>query len=144
MGFTSNLFNLVGLVLLGHAVYSAHEHSSQNPLHLPSSPPSFSPLTTPTSTTSLPTDIVLETLFSVLLISTGIVLGSSSLRPIQWSKWAGQLEREERVKKSVKEIREGTGNPYRILEERPGFVDVRGKRKEFMEWVRKGDDLAAK
>jgi hypothetical protein len=30
------------------------------------------------------------------------------------------------------------GNPFRVLESRPGFIDIRKQRKEFAEWVREG------
>lgn len=61
------------------------------------------------------------------------MLGSPALRPIQWSEWAGEVEQEEgrqrqgRGKVGMKEG-EGVGNPFRVLEERPGFLDVRVSR----------------
>lgn len=30
------------------------------------------------------------------------------------------------------------GNPFRTLETRPGFVDIRKQRREFADWVRNG------
>jgi len=36
------------------------------------------------------------------------------------------------------------GNPFRFLESRPGFVDVRRARKDFAGWVREGGDSAPK
>lgn len=36
------------------------------------------------------------------------------MKPISWSVWAGQIEKEG-----------GARNPYRRLEERPGFIDIR-------------------
>jgi len=55
--------------------------------------------------------------------------------PIQWNKWAGRLEtsKEARI---VKEVGAGGGNPYAVLEERPGFLDIRGQRKAFAEWAK--------
>jgi hypothetical protein len=47
-------------------------------------------------------------------VSIGLVLGAEKLMPITWSAWAGQIEREG-----------GARNPYRGLEERVGFWDVR-------------------
>lgn len=35
------------------------------------------------------------------------------------------------------------GNPFRMLESRPGFVDIRKQRKEFAEWVREGGSVAS-
>ncbi|OCK85910.1 hypothetical protein K432DRAFT_342160 [Lepidopterella palustris CBS 459.81] len=126
MTLLSTSLNALGLLLLTHAVYSAHEHTTLTPT---------SPSTTSLSA-KLPFDITLELLSSVLLICIGVVLASPDLKPIQWSKWAGKLEREGR-----KEVREGEiqeGNPYLQLEVRKGFLDIREKRKEFADWVRKG------
>ncbi|KAH7031977.1 membrane magnesium transporter-domain-containing protein, partial [Macrophomina phaseolina] len=116
-------------------VYSAHEHSA---LH---ATPSIHASTLP----SLPTDIVVETLVSVLAVATGIVLASAPLKPIQWSVWAGEAEREEarrRIGKGRK-VPPGEapgGNPFAwITEDRVGFWDGRGKRKDFADWVREGD-----
>jgi hypothetical protein len=38
----------------------------------------------------------------------------------------------------MKEFGVGGGNPYAALEERPGFLDIRGQRKEFANWVKDG------
>jgi hypothetical protein len=81
--------------------YSAHEHST---LYSNSAVVS----------SSIPLDITMETLVSVALVSFGIVLGAEKLKPVTWSAWAGQIEREG-----------GARNPYRSLEERAGFWDVR-------------------
>lgn len=64
---------------------------------------------------------------SVVLSCVGLVLGSESLRPIAWAQWAGEIEKEG-----------GGRNPFRGLEERIGFMDIRAKRKEFIEWVKEG------
>ncbi|KAI5284898.1 hypothetical protein KEM52_002688, partial [Ascosphaera acerosa] len=77
----------------------------------------------------LPPDITLETLVSVLLVSAGMVLASEPLKPITWSVWAGEIEREG-----------GHQNPFRAYEDRLGFWDVRTKRKEFADWVRSDGD----
>ncbi|KAJ9668625.1 hypothetical protein H2201_001267 [Coniosporium apollinis] len=123
MALLSKALNAIGLLLLAHAVYSAHEHSA---LH--AAAPSASSQTP--SAAALPLDITLETLASVLFVCAGLVLGSPALRPIQWSEWAGEVEQEEgrnrqgRGKVGMKEG-EVVGNPFRVLEERPGFLDVR-------------------
>lgn len=49
-----------------------------------------------------------------MFVSVGLVLGAEKLKPISWSEWAGQVEREG-----------GARNPYRNLEERYGFWDIR-------------------
>ncbi|KAL2006146.1 hypothetical protein VTN00DRAFT_9800 [Thermoascus crustaceus] len=119
MGFISRLITFFGLVLLAHAGYSAHEHSSlySNARSLTSSP-----------NAALPPDITVETLVALLLVSFGLVLGAERLKPISWSVWAGEIEKEG-----------GARNPYRGLEERYGFWDIRAKRKEFADWVRNQD-----
>jgi len=106
---------LVSGALLLHSGYSAHEHSS-----LTSS--SLTPAT-------LPTDILLEALLSTVIMCVGIVLHLSStetsqLRPIAWHTWNGKQEREK-----------GAG-AFPFLEERVGFLDIRGRREEFSEWAR--------
>ncbi|KAL1637595.1 hypothetical protein SLS58_009268 [Diplodia intermedia] len=121
-----------------NSVYSAHEHSalhSTAALHASSS-----------SIPSLPADVVAETLLSVLLVAAGIVLSSAPLKPIQWSRWAGEAEREEarrRIGKGRKiDVTQGEvpgGNPFAwITEDRMGFWDGRGKRQSFANWVREG------
>lgn len=104
-----------------YSVYSAHEHSA---LHA-------SPSVHASSLPSLPADIVAETLLSVLVVVTGIVLSSAPLKPIQWSVWAGEAEREEarrRIGKGSK-VAPGEapgGNPFAwITEDRVGFWDGR-------------------
>lgn len=114
------------------SVYSAHEH------------------TTAFTNTPLPLDITLELLVGVLLLSTGIVISADKLKPIQYAKWAGQISRDGRQREG-KYTREGEeilseGDPYAFLgldggiggksEGRRGFWDVKGKRKEYDEWVR--------
>lgn len=71
-----------------------------------------------------PPDIILETLISVVLLAIGYVLRSPPLKPIVWSKWAGELERS------------GAPHVFQGLEQRIGFVDIRAKRREFAHWVR--------
>ena len=78
-------------------------------------------------------DITIETLFSVLLLCVGVVLSSPELKPIQWNVWAGRLERSKEAR-TMTEVGVGGGNPYAALEERPGFLDIRGQRKEFAKW----------
>lgn len=57
---------------------------------------------------------MIEALVSVVLVSVGLVLGAEKLKPVSWSEWAGQIEREG-----------GARNPFRRLEERYSFWDVR-------------------
>lgn len=120
------------------SVYSSYEHSLLPSSSQPPAPSSVLPrLLDPKI--NLPLDIALETLFSVILLCVGVVMSSPELKPIQWSVWAGRLERSKEARE-IKAVGLGGGNPYASLEERPGFLDVRGKRKEFAEWVRSGED----
>ncbi|KAE8355538.1 magnesium transporter [Aspergillus coremiiformis] len=119
MGFISRLVTFFGLVLLAHAGYSAHEHTVL-----------YSNARLSSTSTALPPDIVIEALVSLVMVSVGLVLGAPKLKPISWSQWAGEIEKEG-----------GARNPYRRLEERYGFWDVRSKRKEFADWVRSEDPL---
>lgn len=69
------------------------------------------------------------------------MLSTSELRPIQWRVWAGKIEREGEkgfLGSDGMVERDYMGNPFRMLESRPGFVDVRRQRREFAEWVREG------
>ncbi|KAL2828542.1 magnesium transporter [Aspergillus cavernicola] len=116
MGFASRIITIFGLVLLAHAGYSAHEHTVlYSNIHLSS------------ASTALPQDIVIETLVSLVIVSTGLVLGAEKLKPASWSEWAKEVEKEGAAR-----------NPFYRLEERYSFWDVREKRKEFADWMREG------
>ncbi|MCJ1291511.1 hypothetical protein MMC34_003056 [Xylographa carneopallida] len=125
----------IGALLLLHACYSAHEHASlSTSLSIGTSnlPAAITASSQPTSSSSLPLDISLETLASVLLICVGLVLGAEELRPISWRVWAGRVQK-------------GKGQPgegYEWLEggKRKGFLDIRGQRQEFADWVRGQDE----
>jgi len=89
--------------ILYYRGYSAHEHtvlSSNTRVSIPS--------------TAVPQDIIVETLVSLVVVSLGLVLGAEKLKPISWSQWAGEIEKEG-----------GARNPYSRLEERYSFWDVR-------------------
>lgn len=134
MGFVGIVLNGIGALLLTHAVYSTHEH------------------TTTFQATPLPLDISLELLFSIILLSIGTVVSFDTLKSIQHAEWSGQLSRTGRHGEG-QYTREGEellseGDPYAFLgldsgiggqgEGRKGFWDVRSKRKEYEEWVRSG------
>ena len=74
--------------------------------------------------TSLPHDISLETIVSVVVVCAGLVMGTDELQPIVFRVWAGMEEKRD------------PGGVYKGLEERPGFVDIRAKRKAFVYWAR--------
>lgn len=116
--------------------YSAYEHS----LLQTHRAASLSSLTSHSGTaTSLPIDITIETLVATFVVCLGIILGTSNLRPIQWRVWAGKIEREGEAgftNSSGEVDKDYVGNPFRLLESRPGFVDIRKQRKEFAEWVK--------
>jgi len=109
----------VGLLLLVHAGYSAHEFATLY-AHLH-----------PTGSSTLPLDIRIETVTSIFLVCLGLVTGADRLKPISWNVWAGNIEREG-----------GGASPYKGLEERAGFLDIRAKRAEFANWVREGGTVS--
>ncbi|KAJ4296541.1 hypothetical protein N0V90_006586 [Kalmusia sp. IMI 367209] len=134
MAILGTALNAVGLIFLTHAVYSSHEHTATF-AHTP-----------------LPLDITIELLVSILVLSVGIVTSSPQLKPIQWAKWGGKIQREGQHGEG-KWTREGEellseGDPFAFLgldagiggkgEGRRGFWDVRGKRKEYAEWMKSG------
>jgi len=94
--------------ILYYRGYSAHEHT------VLSSNTRFS------TSTALPQDIIVETLVSLVVVSLGLVLGAEKLKPISWSQWAGEIEKEG-----------GARNPYSRLEERYSFWDVRVSSRPF-------------
>ena len=90
---------------------------------------------------SLPLDISIETVVALLVSCLGLVLGTPALRPIQWRVWAGKIEREGAAGFTGADgevDRDYIGNPFKMLETRPGFVDIRRQRTEFTQWVKKG------
>ncbi|KAK6586221.1 hypothetical protein PZA11_001278 [Diplocarpon coronariae] len=124
---------------INNSCYSAHEHSA---LHSASAAAlsSISAHDTSSSTaTSLPIDISIETLVAIFTICLGLVLGTPELRPIQWRVWAGKIEREGEAgfTDGDGEVeKDYVGNPFKLLENRPGFADIRKQRKEFAVWNR--------
>ncbi|KAI3331790.1 magnesium transporter [Xylariaceae sp. AK1471] len=137
MTWISKSTTAFGLVLLTHACYSAHEHSALQS-HRAASLSSLAS-TQSGSASSLPIDITIETIVATFIICLGLVSETSQLRPIQWRVWAGKIEREGEAgfKNSSGEVdKDYVGNPFRLLESRPGFVDIRKQRKGFTAWVK--------
>ncbi|KAL9090365.1 MAG: hypothetical protein Q9159_001992 [Coniocarpon cinnabarinum] len=136
MALSTLVLTVMGGTLLTHSVYSAYEHSVL-----------LSHVTSPASKpTIVPTDIAVETLLATIILLFSIVFNSAPLRPIHWVEWAGKIEREgwdpnapAGEERSVNKGKGATGNPYRALEERRGFWDVRKSRREFAEWVKQGE-----
>ncbi|RFU35986.1 hypothetical protein B7463_g362, partial [Scytalidium lignicola] len=131
-----------GLLLLVHACYSAHEHLA---LHS-TSRAALSSLTShgvsASTSASLPLDISIETIVAVFVICVGLVLGTPELRPIQWRVYAGKIEREGEkgfIQSNGQVDKDYQGNPFKVLESRPGFIDIRKQRREFAKWVREGE-----
>lgn len=78
---------------------------------------------------------------AICLVCLGLVLGTPELRPIQWRVWAGKIEREGEagfVNGDGQIAKDFMGNPFRLLESRPGFTDIRKQRKDFADWIREG------
>ncbi|KAH8592473.1 magnesium transporter [Bisporella sp. PMI_857] len=131
----------LGLVLLAHACYSAHEHSALHSISTASISSVASHGSSTPAVASLPLDIVIETVVAIFAVCVGLVLGTPDLRPIEWRVWAGKIEREgERgfLTGDGEVEKDYIGNPFKVLEIRPGFVDIRKQRKEFAAWVREG------
>ena len=87
----------------------------------------------------MPLDISIEAVIATVITCLGLVLGSPSLRPIQWRAWAGKIEREGEagfVDGSGDIDKDFGGNPFRLLETRPGFTDIRKQRKDFATWAK--------
>ncbi|KAM0513542.1 hypothetical protein ACHAPE_007806 [Trichoderma viride] len=127
MAWLSRPLTLVGLVLLAHGCYSAHEHTV---LSSTSAQHSTSP-----STAALPLDIYIETAVATLLLCVGLVLGSGTLKPIEWHTWAGQIEREaDRSLSGSGDADETTGNPFGTLEARSGFINIRNLHEDFVKY----------
>ncbi|KAM4059328.1 membrane magnesium transporter [Hirsutella rhossiliensis] len=137
MTWTSRSVTVAGLVLLAHACYSAQEHAvlySTFAKHMTSSQQRQPGV-------SLPIDICIETVAATLIMCLGLVLGSQTLRPIQWRVWAGKIEREGDagfIDGSGEVDKEYRGSPFGALESRPGFVDIRKQQREFAQWVKNG------
>lgn len=119
--------------------YSAQEHSAlqstASALH-----------DTPATITTLPIDISIETIVALLITIFGLVLGTPELRPIRWRVWAGKIEREGEkgfLGTDGETAKDFVGNPFKALESRPGFVDVRKQKRDFAEWIREGGAMAA-
>ncbi|QUC20641.1 uncharacterized protein UV8b_04882 [Ustilaginoidea virens] len=133
MTWFSRTVTFTGLLLLVHSCYSAQEHAAIS-----------SALKAPTSNlqnvaSSLPIDIRVESILATLIICVGIVVGSENLHPIRWQVWAGKIEREGDagfIDGSGQVEKNFRGNPYSVLESRPGFLDIRKQRHEFTEWAR--------
>ncbi|KAL7628154.1 hypothetical protein AAE478_002352 [Parahypoxylon ruwenzoriense] len=137
MTWISKFTTALGLLLLADACYSAYEHSVLQ-THRAAS---LSSLTTSHSgaTTTLPIDITIETIIATFIVCLGMVLSTSKLRPIQWRVWAGKIEREGEagfLSSSGEVEKDYVGNPFQLLESRPGFVDIRKQRKEFAVWAK--------
>ncbi|OTA82353.1 hypothetical protein M434DRAFT_401032 [Hypoxylon sp. CO27-5] len=137
MTWISKLTTALGLLLLADACYSAYEHSVLQ-THRAASLSSLTISHSGTAST-LPIDITIETIVATFIVCLGMVLGTSKLRPIQWRVWAGKIEREGEagfVNSSGEVEKDYVGNPFQLLESRPGFIDIRKQRKEFAEWVK--------
>ncbi|KAL2139516.1 hypothetical protein VTI28DRAFT_5080 [Corynascus sepedonium] len=139
MTLLSRSITVIGGLLLAHACYSAREHSALQSLRTATTATLTS---SPAAAASLPVDIKLETVISTFIILLGLVLGTRPLRPIEWRVWAGKIEREgeEGFMDNAGAVdKDFMGNPFNVLESRPNFVDIRKQRKEFADWVQRGD-----
>jgi hypothetical protein len=121
--------------------YSAYEHSALHSTSTSAQASTISHGASASTVASLPLDISIETIVAVFAVCLGLVLNTPELRPIQWRVWAGQIEREGEkgfMGSDGTLDKDYMGNPFKTLESRPGFIDIRQQRKEFAEWVREG------
>lgn len=86
-------------------------------------------------------DIIMEAIAATLIVCLGLVIDAPALRPIRWRVWAGKIEREGSAGFAAGSDAGGSkcafvGNPFRMLEARPGFVDIRRQRSEFTLWAK--------
>ncbi|KAL1875300.1 hypothetical protein VTK73DRAFT_10197 [Phialemonium thermophilum] len=138
MTWISKATTIFGLVLLAHACYSAQEYSALQSFRAATTASTLLGSTSGT-TVSLPIDIAIETVVAIAVTCLGLVLGTAPLRPIQWHVWAGKIEREGEagfLDANGAVSKDYIGNPFRALETRPGFVDIRKQREEFSQWVK--------
>lgn len=98
-----------------------------------------SPQTPHIASKSLPADICAEAIIATVIVVIGLVMGSDKLRPIRWHAWAGKVEREGAagfLDGSGEVEQDYRGNPFGVLETRPGFTNIRKQRREFAAWAR--------
>ncbi|KAJ2987791.1 hypothetical protein NUW58_g4314 [Xylaria curta] len=125
------------LISVAFSCYSAYEHSALQSHRAASLSSLIS--TQSTVASSLPIDIAIETIVATFIICLGLVSGASQLRPIQWRVWAGKIEQEGEagfMNNSGEVEKDFMGNPFRLLESRPGFIDIRKQRREFDAWAK--------
>jgi hypothetical protein len=125
-------FNVFFETLIRSSCYSAQEHAAL-------SASLVQHLSSQQSSPNLPIDICIETVLATLVVCIGLVLSSPQPRPIRWTTWAGKIEREGAAgfRNSGGEVdKDFRGNPFRALESRQGFVDIRKQRREFADWAK--------
>ncbi|RKF78022.1 putative transmembrane protein 32 protein [Golovinomyces cichoracearum] len=130
----------VGLLSLAHACYSAHEYSILHSVSTASINQISREAFVASNLSSPPNDISVETIIAIILTCLGLVLNTPELQPIQWRVWAGKIERESDqcfVNSDGLLAKDTFSNPFKALENRPGFVDIRKQRREFLEWAKK-------
>ncbi|KAF4584244.1 magnesium transporter [Ophiocordyceps camponoti-floridani] len=134
MSWASQCVIAAGLILLAHSCYSAHEFAARflSSLMFAHTSKGQHPGTAP------PLDVCIETLIATMILCFGLVLGSQKLRPIEWPVWAGKIEREGAtgfLDGSGKVDTDYRGNPFGVLESRPGFMNIRQQRRDFAQWL---------
>ncbi|RKF63191.1 putative transmembrane protein 32 protein [Erysiphe neolycopersici] len=145
MSFISKSLIGLGLLFLAHSCYSAHEHSLLHSIGVAPNTQISKQGAASSALSSLPIDISVETIVAIILTCLGLVLSTPDLEPIQWRVWAGKIEREGegRVFNSDGFIKRGcSGNPIKALESRPGFVDIRRQRQEFLAWTKNSEEVS--
>lgn len=119
---TMSISYVVGGLLILHAGYSSYEHHQF------------------LSSAGLPSDIVLELIIGLVVLNFGVLasivntprLGISHLQIVkQLSMYLRPIE----MSAATESINALGVSEYEELETRVEFMDIRGKRKEYMEWA---------
>jgi hypothetical protein len=136
MPWISRVVSLAGALLLAHAWYSAREFTTiqaHRPVVSMQAIHGLHHATNP----AMPLDISAEAILATAIICLGVVLGAPSLRPIRWNVWAGKIEREgDSGFTNDNTGKDHVANPFRFLDTRPGFVDIRRDRQMLTSWVK--------
>ncbi|KTW29511.1 uncharacterized protein T551_02127 [Pneumocystis jirovecii RU7] len=103
MGVFSRILLLISLFMLFHGGYSAHEIVSlMKPINQ--------------EEIKIPTDIIIEVILSLIIFCIERVLYAGELQPINYSEYVDMQHKSDDVIHSV-------------LTYRPGFLDIRQKRR---------------
>jgi len=67
----------------------------------------------------------------VVLLCLAVVLNSAEMKPVQWRDWASKQEREN-PRYLMPALIATNFRTSNIIKNRPGFIDIRAKRREYL------------